>query len=173
MSVQSRLLAVMAAFVLTALAFAPPTKADKGDKAGWSVIVDPRKRAFLYYVPTKDEARILTIGCLRDVDSFTVFSSGLKTGINNDTAATLSLSSGTAKYAVDGKVETDQATGTQTFDIDIDADTKELRKIGARLLPVLQSSEPITLSIGAVELTLSASGLAQPLSRFKMICLGR
>jgi hypothetical protein len=170
MPVQIRLFAVTVILVFTALAL--PVKAEQGDKAGWSVAVDPRKRAFLYYVPDKDDARVVTIGCLRDVDSFTIFSTGLKTGINSDAAATLSLSSGTARYAVDGKVETDQATGTQTFDIDIDADAKGLRKIAAQLLPVLQSSGPITLSIGAVKLTLLTSGLAQPLSRFKTICQG-
>ena len=170
MPARIRLLAFMAISVCTVFA-THPAKADTGDKAGWSVTVDPRKRAFLYYVPTSD-ARLLTIGCLRDVDSFTIFSTGLKTGINSDGAAALRLSSGKAQYAVDGKLETDQAAGTQTFDIDIDADAKELGKIAARLLPVLESNSPITLSIGAVEFTLPTSWIAQPLSRFKIICLG-
>jgi hypothetical protein len=171
MHARIRLLAYVAISVCTVLA-AHPAKADTGDKAGWSVAVDPRKRAFLYYVPTANDARLLTIGCLRDVDSFTIFSTGLKPGINSDGAAALRLSSGKAQYAVDGTLETDQAAGTQTFDIDIDADAKGLRKIGALLLPVLESSSPITLSIGAAEFTLPTSEIAQPLSRFKMVCQG-
>jgi hypothetical protein len=171
MPARIRVLAIVAISVWTALT-AHPAKADTGDKAGWSVTVDPRKRAFLYYVPTANDARLLTIGCLRDVDSFTIFSTGLKPGINSDGAAALRLSSGKAQYGVDGKLETDQAAGTQTFDINIDADAKELGKIAARLLPVLESSSPITLNIGAAEFTLPTSGIVQPLSRFKIICLG-
>src|SRR5262245_38601583 len=49
-----------------------PAVADKGDKAGWSLTTDPRKRAFLKFVPTNDGPRILVLGCLRDVDSFMV-----------------------------------------------------------------------------------------------------
>jgi hypothetical protein len=172
MSVQICLSAIVAMSVCTVLALARPAKADLVDKAGWSVSVDPRERAFLYYVASKNDSRVLTIGCLRDIDTFTFISSGLKTAINHDAEATLSSSSGTAQYAIDGRVETDQATGTQTFDIDIDGDATGLRKVAARLLPVLEGPGPITLSIGATKLTLSTSGLAQPLSRFKMICLG-
>lgn len=162
------LLAAAASILFTALAL--PAKADQGGKEGWSVSIDPRKRAFLHYVPAKGDARVLTIGCLRDVDSFTILSTGLKTGINNDAAATLSLSSGATRYAVDGKIEVDPTTEVQTFDVDIDADANGLRKIAARLLPVLQSGSPITLSIGAAELSLPTSSLAQPLSRFMSTC---
>jgi hypothetical protein len=164
--------ALTAMAVYTALALAYPVKADPSDKAGWSVSIDPRKRAFLCYVPANNEARVLTIGCLRDVDSFTIISSGLKIGARSGAGATLSLSSGTARYSVDGTAETDQTTGTQTFDINIDADATGLRKIVGQLLPILENTKPITLSVGAAELTLATSGLAQSLSRFKMICPG-
>jgi hypothetical protein len=172
MSSPIRLFGIAAVSICALLAFAQSAKADPGDKTGWSVNVDPRKRAFLYYVLSENDPRILTIGCLRDVDSFTIVSNGLKTGVNSGTPATLSLSNGKAQYDVDGNVETDQATGTQTFDIDIDADAVDLRKIAARLLPVFEGNGPIILRVGAAELALSTSGLAQPLSRFKMICLG-
>jgi hypothetical protein len=72
LSAEISILAITAISVCTVLALAHPAKADQGDKAGWSVAVDPRKRAFLYYVPAEDGARVLTIGCLRDVDSFTI-----------------------------------------------------------------------------------------------------
>jgi hypothetical protein len=146
--------------------------ADPADKAGWSVHTDPRKRAFLVYVPVKEGPRVLTIGCLRDVDSFTVMSSGLRTSADRETKATLALSSGTARYAVDGEVEPDPTTQMQTFNTDIDANVKALRQIGGALLPVLEGKGPITLTIGSAELTLPTTGLTQPLSRFKAICFG-
>lgn len=100
--------------------------------------IDLRKRAFLIYLPVADGSRVLTIGCLRDVDNFTVMSSGLHIGANNETKATFAVSIGTARYAVDGEVEPDQATGMQAFNTDIDADAKVLRQISGTLLPVLE-----------------------------------
>jgi hypothetical protein len=73
------------------------------------------------------------------------------------------LSSGAARYAVDGEVEPDQTTGMQTFNTDIDADVKALRQIGDILLPVLEGKGPIALP---------TAGLTQPLLRFKTICFG-
>lgn len=134
--------------------------------------IDLRKRAFLIYVPVADGSRVLTIGCLRDVDNFTVMSSGLRIGANNETKATLAVSNGTARYAVDGEVEPDQATGMQAFNTDIDADAKVLRQISGTLLPVLEGKGPIALTVGSAEFTLPTTGLTQPLSRFKAICFG-
>ena len=90
---------------------------------------------------------------LRDVDNFTVMSSGLRIGANNETKATLALSNGTARYAVDGEVEPDQATGMQAFNTDIDADAKVLRQISDALLPVLEGKGPIALMVGSAEFT--------------------
>ena len=169
---QVRLLGIMAISFCNVIALVLPTAADPGDKAGWSVHIDPRNRAFLHYVPAKDGSRVLTIGCLRDVDNFTVMSSGLRIGANNETKATLALSNGTARYAVDGEVEPDQATGMQAFNTDIDADAKALRQISGALLPVLEGKGPIALTVGSAEFTLPTTGLTQPLSRFKTICFG-
>src|SRR5674476_1390380 len=162
----------MAISFCNVIAFVLPTAADPGDKAGWSVHIDPRKRAFLIYVPVADGSRVLTIGCLRDVDNFTVISSGLRIGANNEAKATLAVSNGTARYAVDGEVEPDQATGMQAFNTDIDADAKVLRQISGALLPVLEGKGPIALTVGSAEFTLPTTGLTQPLSRFKAICFG-
>ena len=162
----------MAISFCNVIALVLPTAADPGDKAGWSVHIDPRKRAFLIYVPVADGSRVLTIGCLRDVDSFTVMSNGLHIGANNGTKATLAVSNSTARYAVVGDVEPDQATGMQTFNTDIDADAKALRQIGGTLLPVLEGKGPIALTVGSAEFTLPTTGLTQPLSRFKTICFG-
>lgn len=171
-TLQIRLLGIMAISFCNVIAFVLPTAADPGDKAGWSVHIDPRKRAFLIYVPVADGSRVLTIGCLRDVDNFTVISSGLRIGANNETKATLAVSNGTARYAVDGEVEPDQATGMQAFNTDIDADAKALRQISGALLPVLEGKGPIALTVGSAEFTLPTTGLTQPLSRFKAICFG-
>ena len=64
--------AVLAAGILVATL--APLAADTGDKKGWSVVTDPRKRAFLFWTPAANGPRVLTFGCLRDVDSFTVLS---------------------------------------------------------------------------------------------------
>ena len=105
-----RLLGILAILFCNVIALALPADADAGDKAGWSVQTDPRKRAFLHYVPVKDGPRVLMIGCLRDVDSFTVMSSGLQIGAN-ETKAILALSNGASRYAVEGGVEPDADAG--------------------------------------------------------------
>jgi hypothetical protein len=171
-ALQVRLLGIIAISFCNVVALAFPAVADPTDKAGWSVHTDPRKRAFLVYVPVKGGPRVLTIGCLRDVDSFTVMSSGLRIGANHETKATLALSSGTARYAVEGEVEPDLTTGMQTFNTDIDVDVKALRQISGALLPVLEGKGPVALTIGSAELTLPTAGLTQPLLRFKSICFG-
>ena len=65
----------MRRLVLAVAAVAPllapaPAAADPGDKAGWSIGTDPRKRVFLHWVAKADGPRLLTVACLRDVDSF-------------------------------------------------------------------------------------------------------
>jgi hypothetical protein len=62
-----------ATFVMFAGAVSPAS-ADQGDKQGWSLGSDPRKRVFLRFVPANDGPRVLVLGCLRDVDSFIVLS---------------------------------------------------------------------------------------------------
>ena len=130
-TLQVRLLGIIAISFCNLTALVLPTAADPGDKAGWSVHIDPRNRAFRIYVPVAGGSRVLTIGCLRDVNNFTVISTGLRISANNETKATLAVSNGTARYAVDGEVEPDQSTGMQTFNTDIDADAKALRQCRA------------------------------------------
>jgi hypothetical protein len=84
-----------------------PLAAGTGDKKGWSVVTDPRKRAFLIWTPAANGPRVLTFGCLRDVDSFTVLSEdtiGRSTGV-----ATLTVSNGTARFEVAGDVASERA----------------------------------------------------------------
>ena len=53
-TLQVRLLGIMAISFCNVIALVLPTAADPGGKAGWSVHIDPRKRAFLIYVPVAD-----------------------------------------------------------------------------------------------------------------------
>jgi len=173
MSVQIRLFAIVAISVCTVLALARPAKADLVDKAGWSVRRRPSQASLSLLCGLQERlARVDDRMRLRDVDHLQhLYRAVSRRPSITMPQATLSLSSGTAQYAIDGRVETDQATRTQTFDIDIDADATGLRKIAARLLPVLEGPGPITLSIGATKLTLDLR-VGATLSRFKMICLG-
>ena len=68
------LLAIMAATFAMFAGAVSPASADQGDKQGWSLGSDPRKRVFLRFVPANDGPRVLVLGCLRDVDSFIVLS---------------------------------------------------------------------------------------------------
>src|SRR5215475_10625641 len=108
-----------------------PVLAGAGDKAGWSTDVDPRKRAFLKYVPTDDGPRLLVLGCLRDVDGFLVLSEELSEAKPADNA-TLTLANGPAHYSVQGTIELDRTSGKLGFTLEGDANSKELRAIRAR-----------------------------------------
>lgn len=165
-------LAGTALLFCSVVALAHPARAESADRAGWSVSVDPRKRAFLHYVPENGGDRVLTIGCLRDVDSFTVMSEGLTLGIDPKKKATLMLANGAARYAIDGEVEAGAMRGTPTFSAETDADRAALRQIGLSLLPVLEGKGQLTLSVGSAQLTLPTSGLTAPLSRLKTVCFG-
>jgi len=158
--------------VSLAAASAPSVLADKGDKAGWSLDTDPRKRAFLIFVPVKDGPRLLTLGCLRDVDSFTVLSQQ-DPGVPSGQGISLTLANGAAKYVVLGKFDPDGAgVGQPGFDAEFDADKKALVAIGAQLLPVLQGKGPIVLTVGSKTGELPIDGLSKSLARFKSVCFG-
>src|SRR5260221_4721371 len=60
------LLAIMAATFVMFAGAVSPASADQGDKQGWSLGSDPRKRVFLRFVPANDGPRVLVLGCLRD-----------------------------------------------------------------------------------------------------------
>ena len=156
-----------------------PLAAGTGDRKGWSVVTDPRKRAFLIWTPAANGPRVLTFGCLRDVDSFTVLSEdtiGRSTGV-----ATLTVSNGTARFEVAGDVASDSVVGRPTFTGDLPGDRKSLRDIAARLLPVLSGREDVRYQIEATaerrdgskgENPIPITGLTEPLGRFKSICFG-
>src|SRR5262245_36978952 len=167
------LLALMAATSAIFAGTVSSASADQGDKQGWSLGSDPRKRAFLRFVPADDGPRLLVLGCLRDVDSFIVLSEQ-DIGIGHGQAATLTLANGTARYVVEGKFERDGAgVGRPGFASENDADGKALQRISAKLIPVLEGKGPIVLSVGSTSRELPVTGLAKPLSGFKSACFGQ
>jgi len=169
--------ALLAAGILVAML--APLAAGTGDKKGWSVVTDPRKRGFLIWTPAANGPRVLTFGCLRDVDSFTVLSEdtiGRSTG-----AATLTVSNGTTRFEVAGDVASDSVVGRPAFTGELTGDRKSLRDIAARLLPVLSGRGDIRYQIEPTaerrdgsrgESAIPTAGLAEPLGRFKSICFG-
>ena len=147
-----------------------PAVADKGDKAGWSLTTDPRTRAFLKFVPTNDGPRILVLGCLRDVDSFMVLS---EQGVASTQTVVLTLSNGTIRYTVEGKIEPDGAgVGQVGFVSEFDVDAKARQQLRVRLLPVLEGKGPIVMTLGSISRELPASDLSAPLRGFKSVCFG-
>jgi hypothetical protein len=167
------LLAIMAATFVMFAGAVSPASADQGDKQGWSLGSDPRKRVFLRFVPANDGPRVLVLGCLRDVDSFIVLSEQ-DIGIRHGQAATLTLTNGAARFVVEGKFEADGAgVGRPGFASEIDADGKALQQIRPKLIPVLEGKGPLVLSVGSTSRELPVAGLAKPLSGFKSVCFGQ
>jgi hypothetical protein len=165
------LLAMATTFAMFAGAVSP-TSADHGDKQGWSLGSDPRKRVFLRFVPANGGPRVLVLGCLRDVDSFIVLSEQ-DVGIGHGQATSLTLANGAVRYVVEGKFEQDGAgVGRPGFASEIDADGKALQQIRAKLIPVLEGKGPMVLSVGSTSRELPVAGLAKPLSGFKSVCFG-
>jgi hypothetical protein len=167
------LLAIMAATFVMFAGAVSPASADQGDKQGWSLGSDPRKRVFLRFVPANDGPRVLVLGCLRDIDSFIVLSEQ-DIGIGHGQAATLTLANGAARFVVEGKFEGDGAgVGRPGFASEIDADGKALQQIRPKLIPVLEGKGPMVLSVGSASRELPVAGLAKPLSGFKSVCFGQ
>ena len=141
-------------------------------EAGWSASFDPRKRVFLSFRSVKDGPRNLLLGCLRDVDSFTIMSEGVAATSSLGDKATLTLTNGEIRYVANGEVSPDPDTGTPSFSVDIDLDADTVRQLKNGLLPVLDGKGPIQLTIGPAHRDLPASGLADALKRFKSVCFG-
>ncbi|MCW1838492.1 hypothetical protein [Prosthecomicrobium hirschii] len=150
-----------------------PAWADPGDKAGWSIGTDPRKRVFLHYVAEKDGPRELTLACLRDVDSFDVYTAGLFPK-RPDGEATLTLRSGGGSVDVSGSVAAGDDGATSRFESNTDLDAATRKALRASLLPMLGGAGPIQLKLGTREIVLAPSGPpAAAIKRFDSICFGK
>jgi hypothetical protein len=155
-----------------------PLAADTGDKKGWSVVTDPRKRAFLIFVPSAGGPRVLNFACLRDVDSFTVYSEAVASNLPPG-PATLTVSNGNAHYDVAGNIAPDLISNLPTFTGDLADDKNALSGISAKLFPVLQGPGPILYEIDAStapndisKSSIPIAGLAAAFAKFKSICFG-
>lgn len=160
------------------LAAAAPAIADPGDKAGWSVATDPRRRAFLVWTPEQDGPRILMLGCLRDAGTFTTMSYAVPEH-DEIKPARLTLSNGPARFEAAGEITRYPAIGRSSFISDLDVNDAQLRAIGRRLLPVLEGEGDIGLSIeqttGSTPRSIASrripiAGLASVLGRFRDVC---
>lgn len=135
--------------VATAAIVAPrPANADEGDKAGWSVATDPRKRAFLKWVPVANGPRQLLFACLRDADTFAVYSTGVPGVVPIRPYSRLTLSWGDRRYSIVGTVDPEPGNPrSTTFTADTDQDATGRAAIARELLPVLTAAGPLVLQI--------------------------
>lgn len=153
-------------------------RADDDDPVGWSVTTDPRGRAFLTYVADEGGPRLLSIGCLRDVGSFVVTSTGIEELPDEGPGAGLLLSGSGAEWPVYGNVEPDD-DGRPTFTADFDTDEDGLKRLVKDLLAVLKGPGPVTLGVAngiPVDLPLQVipprAGIDEPLKTFERVCFG-
>lgn len=164
-------LALRAAALGLVLACANAALGDPGDKAGWSTDADPRKRAFPKFVPENDGPRILMFACLRDAESFAVYSTGFHRRRASDVEIT--LVNGAATYRVRGDIAPDGLSPEPTFVYETDADGPRLRAIESALMPVLSGAGPIRLTLGSASRELPPTGLKPALDRFAALCFSR
>ena len=174
------LAATLAVAALVVPALDRAARADEGDRAGWSVATDPRKRAFLMWVPKANGPRLLLFACLRDADTFAVYSTGLPGLAPNLPHAKLTLSFGDKRFAIEGTVDPEPGGSLPTFTADTDQDAAGRARIARELLPVLEAPGPATLEIAGappVAVTLLPqppfAGIAEPLAVFRRICFGK
>ena len=171
---------LMAGLALVAVgASAVPVRADEGDPAGWSVAVDPRKRAFLQYVAEAGGPRLLTIGCLRDAEEFFVSSVGVRGLPAKAQGVGLVLSVPDAEFVIYGEIDADTDGGGPRFMAEHDFGPAERKRTAKELLPVLRAPGPIVLQVEngeAVDLPLEAiaprAGIAAALKTFEKVCFG-
>src|SRR5438270_10082217 len=100
--------------------------------AGWSVESEAPKRVILKYETEEDQTKLLMLACMRDINTFGVFSAGLI-----DQSAkyplTLQMVNGHARYSVRGEMALDSATNAPTVSYQTDIDPKALQVIRAGL----------------------------------------
>ncbi len=159
-------LLILMASVTTQVAALP------GTKAGWSISIDPRKRAFLTYAFEDGGRRVLVLGCLRDVNTFILLSEELPDATPAENVV-LTLVNGQAHYSVRGKVEPDGISKKLGFTAETDVDSRSSGTLESQLMPVLSGSGPIVLMIGPSSRELPVAGIAPALQRFQSTCFGK
>ena len=126
---------------VAAAALATPALGKPGDKQGWTLTTDARKRTVLFYVPAKDGPRILTFTCLRN-DSFEIQFEGATTDKKQMTNIPLTLTNGQASYVARGEVGHFTGTSALTYDSQMIGDAKTFGQIRASLAAGAGGSRP-------------------------------
>lgn len=153
-----------------------PAIADPDDKAGWSVNTDPRRRAFLQFVPEEGGPRVLMLGCLRDAETFTTMSYSV--GAQDEIKwVKLTLSNRPASFTVEGDVTRYEAIKRSSFISDLDVNDAQMRAIGQKLIPVLEGAGDVTMTMqpgapsgAAITVKIPSAGLASVLPQFRKVC---
>lgn len=150
--------------------------AGPGEDAGWSLSLDPRRRAFLIWRSQPGQARDLLVGCLRDVASFTARSETLGS-LGEASRAQLVLTSGPMRFEAAGAISRDQDNGQSIFDSEVDIDGVKGQALVRQLMPVLEGRGEIRLTISAkpdsseiMSRNIPVAGLAPLLKRFRAVC---
>lgn len=153
-----------------------PARADEGDPAGWFLRVDPRQRAFLTWTPQAEGPRVIMFGCLRDAGTFTTMSAAVAER-EDVSKARLRLVDNASSFEVEGEIVFYPRDERSTFISDLDVDDAAMKAIGARLLPVLQGTDEMTLEIGPAggaspipRAVIPRDGLTELLPRFAEVC---
>lgn len=173
-----RLLLAGVGLVVALVGFLPSAVADDGDPAGWSVLTDPRRRAFLVYAPSEGGPRLLTLACLRDAEEFAIYATGLPGLKPVDRPVELGLLVADAAFRLTGTVEAD-GFGVVGFSGSRDLDAATRKALREELLPVLEAPGPIVVAIDPfdpIQIPLEEEaprrGVATPLKTFARICFG-
>ena len=150
-------------------ALAIPALAKPGDKQGWTLAVDAQRQTTLFYVPTKDGPRLLTLTCARG-DSFEIQFEGATADKKQMTNIPLTLTNGEASYVARGEVGHFTGTSAMTYDSLIMGDPKAMAEIREKLFRVLEGPGPIVVKLGTITRELATAGIADHLKRFRAAC---
>jgi hypothetical protein len=173
-----RIPVTLAFFVIALATVAPPSAAlaASGDVAGWQYRVEGEgetEREFLIYVQRDDGPRVLTLACERDIDTFGFLAEDLGDLVGPLARATMTLSSGPAKFTLPGVVEPDPDTNALGFVAQVPQSNGGQQQLMAVLAPMLTLRQPIHLGFGKKERDLPpVTGLPDPAKRFLKGCFG-
>jgi hypothetical protein len=159
------------------IAYTHSATAADGDKAGWQLRVEGEgeaERQFLIYAQRDNGSRVLTFACERDIDTFGFYAEDLGDLVGPIAKATLTISSGPAKFSIPGVIEPNPDTEAVGFVAEVPQNLLDQRQqMVQALAPLLLSNQPIHMAFGAKSRDLPAvSGMLDPAKRFLRSCFG-
>ncbi len=175
---RSRLLCLLclAISVLAQTAARETALAAPGDGAGWQYLAEgtgDEEHEYLTYVEHADGPRQLTFACKRDIDTFGFLAEDLSDLIGPRDKATLTLSSGIAKFSIPGSIEPDPETQAAGFLAEVPQSNGGQSQLAAALQQLLLSGKPIHMAFGPKSRDLPpVTGLLDPGRRFMRACFG-